>query len=255
MSVFLDYAKYYDLLYKDKNYVAEVDHVVTLLKAFAPKARRILDLGCGTGRHAALLAERHFDVTGVDFSDRMLEQASQNCMKADKNFTGALRFFKGDVRSFRQNGTFDAVISLFHVFSYQTSNQDLVDFLRTSREHLDPGAIMVFDCWYGPAVLDQKPRVTVKRFENDFLSVVRVAEPHNRFSENIVDVDYQIFIKDKMAASLHELQEKHSMRYFFIPEVKFFMSQMGFEVLYAREWMTGEELSLSSWGACFVGRA
>ena len=63
------YASAYDAMYADKSNAAECDAVVSLFRKCGDgKISRLLDLGCGTGRHAIELAGRGFDVTGVDFS-------------------------------------------------------------------------------------------------------------------------------------------------------------------------------------------
>ena len=69
------YAQQYDLLYKDKNYDAEVALLERLFQAHALEGNSVLDLGCGTGQHAIRLAKRGFDVTGVDRSPEMLRIA------------------------------------------------------------------------------------------------------------------------------------------------------------------------------------
>ena len=54
--IFADYARYYDLLYRDKDYAAAAEYVAGLIRKFHPSARSILELGSGTGIHAGLLA-------------------------------------------------------------------------------------------------------------------------------------------------------------------------------------------------------
>ena len=66
-SVFDEYARYYDRLYRDKDYQAEADYVAGLIQRFNPNAHSILELGSGTGIHAALLAEKGFTVHGSDY--------------------------------------------------------------------------------------------------------------------------------------------------------------------------------------------
>ena len=57
MSVFgEDYSEYYDLFYADKDYVAEVAFVRDIIQRHKPNARSILDLGCGSARHAVEFA-------------------------------------------------------------------------------------------------------------------------------------------------------------------------------------------------------
>src|SRR5688572_24944210 len=132
MSVFGDYSRYYDLLYKDKDYAAEAQYVHDLIERHRPDALSILDLGCGTGRHDFFLSRLGHTVTGVDLSSEMLAVAARE--KAA--FVGPRpppTFVQGDVRSVRLHSSFDVVVSLFHVMSYQTRNQDLLAALTTIR--------------------------------------------------------------------------------------------------------------------------
>ena len=91
MAVFKHYARYYDLLYKDKDYSAEVKYVVNKIQNFCPKAKKILDLGCGTGKHAALLAEVGFEVTGIDQSRDMIALAEKRKENLPKEVANRLR--------------------------------------------------------------------------------------------------------------------------------------------------------------------
>jgi len=75
MSVFASYAKVYDALYGDKDYTQEITRIAELLRAGAPNARRLLELGCGTGLHAAALARLGYEITGIDLSHAMLDRA------------------------------------------------------------------------------------------------------------------------------------------------------------------------------------
>ncbi|MBL7937685.1 MAG: class I SAM-dependent methyltransferase, partial [Bacteroidia bacterium] len=64
-KVFETYSQYYDLLYKDKNYISETDYIVSLIETFNLSTKNILELGCGTGIHASLLAEKGYYVEGI----------------------------------------------------------------------------------------------------------------------------------------------------------------------------------------------
>jgi len=78
MSVFNKYSRYYNLLYRDKDYAGEADYVHELIRKYSPDAKSLLDLGCGTGRHAFPLAKKGYSVTGVDISEEMLAVASSH---------------------------------------------------------------------------------------------------------------------------------------------------------------------------------
>lgn len=254
MSVFAAYAKYYDLLYRDKDYVGEARYVADVLRLHGDGVRSILELGCGSGIHAALLAQDGFDVHGVDLSDGMLAAAEKRRKEAPDGVAAALSFSAGDARTVRIAKKFDAVISLFHVFSYQTSQDDLRAAFATAKAHLSPGGILLFDCWYGPAVLAIRPSITVKRFEDDALAVTRIAEPVLDVNANTVRVEYDVIVTDKATGAVHRIAESHLMRYLFTPEVSAICESVGFELLHAFEWLGEGPPSDSSWAACFVAR-
>jgi len=254
MAVFGNYARYYDLLYQDKDYSGEVMFVCNLLQHCAPNATSILELGSGTGLHAKLLVEHGYTVCGIDQSQTMLEKAQSRLLELPSAKADQLKFYQGDMRSFRTDQRFDVVISLFHVMSYQTTNQDLQAAFATARYHLKSGGVFLFDCWYGPAVLSDRPTVRVKRLEDEMISVTRIAEPVMYPNENRVDVNYQILIQDRQSGTLEELQETHQMRYLFKPEVELLFAQNGFACEALGEWMTNDEPGWHTWGAYFVGR-
>lgn len=248
MSVFDKYSYYYNLLYRDKDYAGEADYIDSLIKRYKPDAKSILDLGCGTGRHAALLAQTGYKVHGIDMSKDMLAVANES---TDGEH---IVFSCDDVRLARLDKTFDVVVSLFHVISYQTSNDDLLKAFTTAYEHLNPGGVFIFDCWYGPAVLSDRPTVRVKRLEDEAIEVIRLAEPVMHANENLVDVNYHVTIRSKADGTEEVITETHRMRYLFKPEVDLLLGETGFKIEGFFEDMTGNEPGYGTWNVVFVGR-
>jgi SAM-dependent methyltransferase len=243
-DIFDKYSLYYDLLYKDKNYAEEVDYVVNLIGEHRSLPKAILELGCGTGKHAYFLKQKGIDVEGIDISESMLNQAKKMGMNCQL----------GDARSYRSGKKFDAVISLFHVASYQTSNVDLYDYFNSAAVHLNKSGVFVFDCWYGPCVVSLKPEYREKYMENDAILVKRKSFPHIFPNDNSVEVEYSIEILDKKLNITSVIQEKHRMRYLFKPEVEFFLKQVGLKLVKHEEWMTKKELGFDTWCSVFVGK-
>jgi SAM-dependent methyltransferase len=244
MSVFGAYSKYYNLLYKDKDYAGEAQYVHDLIQKHASGARSILDLGCGTGRHDFELVKLGYEIIGVDISEEMLTAARAR--------NTSLTFSSGDIRTIRLNQTFDVVVSLFHVMSYQITNEDLQAAFATARTHLKPGGLFIFDCWYGPAVLTDPPVVRVKRLEDDEISLIRIAEPVMHYNENVVDVNYEMLITNKVSGAMELLREAHRMRYLFMPEIKALLKSNSIRLEQAEEWVAGKEPGCDTWGVCFV---
>lgn len=254
MNVFGNYARYYNLLYRDKDYPGEAQFIHQLLQTYAPNTQSVLELGCGTGTHALLLAKAGYTVHGVDLSDQMLKQASDRRSQLPQELASKLAFSQGDIRTIHLEQQFDAIISLFHVISYQTRNEDLQAAFSTAKAHLKPGGVFIFDCWYGPAVLSDRPTVRIKRLEDEAISITRIAEPVMYPNQNLVDVNYQVFIKDKNTGAIEELHETHRMRYLFKPEIDLLFVQFHLEPIESREWMSNCEPSFDSWGVYFVSR-
>lgn len=161
MSIFNIYAKYYNLLYRDKDYKAEVEYINNLIKKNKPDAATILNLGCGTGRHDFLLIEKGYSVRGVDFSKEMLSIADESLARLSPKDSN-LKFIYGNIQTIQLEQSFDAVISLFHVMSYQITNEMLYSTFRNVRAHLKDDGVFIFDFWYGSAVLSDKPTIRGK---------------------------------------------------------------------------------------------
>jgi len=234
------------MLYKDKEYALESDYIFKLVSSRMPNAKTLLDIGCGSGKHAYEMYKKGFNVTGVDLSDTMLEQAK----KLPEN---EISFYKGDARNVRLNSDFDIVTSLFHVLSYQNSNEDVLDMLRTIKQHLSHDGVFVIDFWYGPGVLNDPPVVRKKTLVDELLTVIRIAEPTVHFDKNIVDVNYHLIAWENSEKVVSEIKEQHKMRYFFLPELYLMLETVGLRVLDIKEWMTESTPSSNTWIACIVG--
>ncbi|GLI36593.1 class I SAM-dependent methyltransferase [Geobacter hydrogenophilus] len=248
MSVFESYSRYYDLLYRDKDYAGEAAYVDRLIRSYQPGAVSLLDLGCGTGRHSRLLADKGYKVHGVDASREMLHVAHE------KSTGGTAAFSHGDIRDLRLDEKFDAAVALFHVMSYQLTNDDLRASFESICRCLNPGGVFIFDFWYGPAVLTDRPTVRVKRLQDEAVELTRIAEPQMFAAENRVDVNYHVILRDKENGRIEEIFETHSMRYLFSPEVSIFSELTGFSVEDSFEYLTGKVLGYDTWNGCAVVR-
>ena len=166
-----DYVSYYDLFYSDKDYAAEATFVGNLIRRYKTDAISVLELGCGSARHAVELARAGFSITGLDRSAAMIETAKNRIAHLDPSLRLKIKLMHGDATRGKSSGPFDAVVSLFHVVSYQTTNEDLTKFFRSARAALAPDGLFVFDFWYGPAVLTERPQVRVRRVATSDIQV------------------------------------------------------------------------------------
>lgn len=242
-TVFDTYSKYYDLLYRDKKYHDEVSYVVRLLENSGINKGDLLEFGSGTGKHGRLLAASGYNVHGIERSAEMVALA-----EVINGFTCQ----QDDICAVKIGRTYDAVLSLFHVISYQTSITNVQAVFARASEHLNSGGLFIFDFWYSPAVYAQRPSVRVKRMADETIEVVRIAEPTSYPNENRVDVHYTIYTKNIETGVLDTMTESHPMRHFSLPELDLFAEGAGFERIAAEEFMTGQVPSEGTWGVCVI---
>jgi dTDP-3-amino-3,6-dideoxy-alpha-D-glucopyranose N,N-dimethyltransferase/dTDP-3-amino-3,4,6-trideoxy-alpha-D-glucopyranose N,N-dimethyltransferase/N-methyltransferase len=131
----------YDLLYnRIKDYRGEATQLAAMIRERRPKARMLLDVGCGTGNHLVHLAAEEFDVEGVESSAAMAAAARRKLPKAS--------IHDGDMRTFALGRRYDAVVSLFSAIGYMLTVDDLTASIRAMADHLEPGGVMVIEPWF-----------------------------------------------------------------------------------------------------------
>lgn len=249
-GVFGDYAHYYNLLYADKDYSGETAFVLDLLQSDGRKLSTLLDLGCGTGRHALEMARHGIAVTGVDLSSTMLDMGRSTLEKLPYDVVAPLpELHEGDARTVRLAQQFDAVTSLFHVMSYQNTEADALAVFETAATHLPIGGRFLFDFWYGPCVLKERPEHRNKVMENDICRVEREATPSLDLSANVVTVHYDVRLHYKNGQPDIMLSEDHHMRYWFLPELRHLAQQKGFTYVNSGAWLKNCIPTDTDWGA------
>jgi SAM-dependent methyltransferase len=253
MSVFCDYSHYYNLLYSDKDYAGETRFIAEVLAGHGPRPRSLLDLGCGTGKHARCFAAAGIHVVGVDRSESMLRMGREHTESGSEH-SARVELLCGDACDVRLGRVFDAATSLFHVISYQTSDESAHALLVTAREHLEPGGLFFFDFWHGAGVLSDPPVERLKIMEDESVRVERKAVPQLRVPNNTVEVRYTIHLHNKLTGRRSDLEELHVMRYWSVPELRGQARDAGFIPLDCGAWMELSPPRRETWYAWMVLR-
>lgn len=251
MKNFVKYARYYDLLYRDKDYGKEADYVDRIIRRYSDGCNRtLLDIGCGTGSHDIWFVKKGYRVTGIDRAPRMIDIARLRFPAED-----GVKFIKSDASTFNLNRRFDVIVSLFHVMSYMTDNRRLAGSLKNIRRHLKKNGLFIFDFWYGPAVLAQKAEKKTKVVSDENVVVRRTAVPRLDSGKNTVDVNYTTVISDREGRHSEIVKENHKMRYFFLPELDRALMESGFKVVKSFNWLSLKEgLSEKSWSGVIIAK-
>lgn len=226
MNVFQEYASFYDSLYQN-DYQGECNFIKSIFRDYTNKEiNSILELGCGTGSHALVFTDMGYAVTGVDLSEDMLRVARKKAASQGKD----IPFLRQDIRHLELPQKFDAAVAMTTVMGYQTTNDDIEDSLISVNRCLEPGGLFIFDAWFGPAILIEKPVDRIKTIESTGKRLIQYTHPVLDIVNHTVEVNYRVLeiIGDKLEK---EVTESHRIRFFFYHELKYFLKKNGFELL------------------------
>jgi len=237
MSSYLDrHAELYDVFYADKPYAAEASFVAELLGALGTRPpARLLELACGTGRHARELERIGYNVVGTDYSKDMLACARQRGAETGSKVT----FVDADMRTLDLPGQlFDGVVCLFDSIGYLQTNEAILGALRAARQHLRPDGALVLEFWHAAAMLRGYDPVRVRRWKTPEGEVVRISETTLDCFRQLGHVAYEI-IETRNGVTTR-FQETQTNRYFLAQEMRSLLEQAGFE---AARWCAGFSLT------------
>jgi SAM-dependent methyltransferase len=209
------HAELYDLFYAEKPYEAEAAFVHERLQALGDRSSRLLEIACGTGRHALALGRRGYQIVALDYSPDMIAAAERNQRATDQQIS----FRCQDMRQLDvPERPFDAVVCLFDSIGYVSTNEALRDVLRGVHDHLRPDGLFVFEFWHAAAMLRAFEATRVRRWKLPGREILRLSETRLVPALQLATVEYTIYEhgEDGRYARLHESQTN---RYFLVQEM------------------------------------
>ena len=238
-KAFNAYSEYYNLIYQNKSYKAEVNYIHKLIRRFNLNKKNILEFGSGTGNHAKFFVDKGYTVHGIEKSKSMVA----NCEKI-KGFT----FQNGDACKIKLSKKYDIVLSLFHVLSYQISEININNFFKNARYHLKSNGLFGFDFWYTKAVKAQKPQTRLIELKKKNFKLIRLAQPSKDYSKNTISVKYTIILKNLKNNLINVIKENHKMRHFSLSDLSRLSKKYKFKCLYVRELVSNNKPNNNTWG-------
>lgn len=220
------YAELYDLFYADKPYQHEVRFVHDCIREFGlGPTREILELACGTGRHAAELKQFGYEITATDRSADMLAVARRR--HAEKGITFAV----ADMENLRlPRKQYDAVICLFDSIGYLKTDEGIRTAFATIREHLREGGLFIFEFWHAPAMLSQYSPMRRRHWKTSDSEIVRTSATTLDRENCLANVNYTVE-EIRNDGTICEFYEAHINRFFSVDEMKALISNAKFEPL------------------------
>ena len=128
----------------------------------------IIDLCCGQGRHARILAELGYNVVGIDLSRTLLEAAKYKSANSDK-----ARFVQADMRQLPFRDSFDLLLNLFTSFGYFDSDVENQSVFHQFKQVLKDNGWFVFDYMNDKHVRDNLVRSQREEIGNIMIELER----------------------------------------------------------------------------------
>jgi len=215
-QLYKNYAHYYDRIYEKLDLQKEVDFIKWAVERHNKSgANRLLDVACGTGRHAEKLKDS-FHITGVDISPDMLQIAREKLPD--------IEFTRGDMKNLSLEKKFDVVICMFSAMNYNTTLEELKGTIDNFNKHLNEGGIIIFD--YG---INQENwiegLVSVDTVVDNNLKLARICQ--SSLDDGIFNANFIFLIKDN--GKLDFDIDQHQLGVFGIEDVLNSMAGAGFD--------------------------
>lgn len=231
------YAKFYDLLYKDKDYQKEAKYIDSLILKYSTKQKSdlsVLDLACGTGRHLFELSSLGYQsLSGSDISSAMIEVAVEQAKSVNKD----IQFHNYSFQESDQiTGRFDVVLSMFSAVNYLTDFKDQEKTFRNIHSLLNDKGLFIFDYWNGYAVTRDYSPVKVLRKKHQQAEIVRISTTELDLIRQGTTVKFNcMYLEDDKKIS--EFEEVHHLHYYYFSEMHNLLSTAGFKVLHQSPFM------------------
>lgn len=190
----------------------------------AAEKNLVVDLGCGTGKLTEILADRGYDVMGIDLSEEMLQMA----LERRDNLRHRTLYLCQDMREFELFGTAGTFISVGDSVNYLLADEDMDKLLNRVNTFLYPGGIFIFDFKTLHLYRDVIGNSTIAEDREDCSFIWE-----NWFDEEtrINEYDLTLFIRDRDSDAgdniFRKFQELHRQRGYTLPEMQDFASKAG----------------------------
>lgn len=215
-------AGYYDLTHHFRDYRQQSDFIHAAIQKYSSSAKKVLDICCGTGSHALILAEKGYNVTGVDNSQEMLKLARGKVKARSRN----PKFESGDMFDLKYSQQFDAAYCFGTTLMMLTSLEEFSRFLSSTGKTLKPGGLLIFDVWNGWKMLQATNEMHPS--ENETTRVIWFSNGHINREQRTQHLESAFLIQEQDATRIETFTE--DLKIFFKDEIQCLLESHGFTV-------------------------
>ena len=243
MDAYTSFALVYDLFMDNVPYEEWGEYLNKLFKEYGIEDGLLLDLGCGTGKLTRFLAEKGYDMIGVDYSYEMLDIARE---QSDESILYLLQ----DMREFELYGTVRGIYSACDSLNYILEEDELREVFALVNNYLDPGGLFVFD-------LNTPHKYTELLAENTFAETRDegsfIWENYYDEEEKINEYDLTLYIKEE-DGRFQRFEETHIQKCYELTTVQRLLEEAGMEFVAAYDAYTKEPVSEESEKVLVIAR-
>ena len=156
--------------------------------------------------------------------------------------------------NFNLNEKFDIIICMFSAFGYLTENNQIENFFKSVKKHLNEGGLLIIDCWNGLGIMNKLPSSIEKSVKIEELKIIRKSSPNLDSKNHVNNVIFNVKIFQNNSL-IDEYEEQHKVRFFFPKELEKYMNDEGFELIYTcPSYDLDKEITEKDWNMVLVGR-
>jgi len=226
MNVYYQIAQYYDVLYGNEDKIlAECNFLEDVFEKFCKqKPSDILDIGCGTGNHSIVLADRNYRMVGIDQSKNMIEEAKKKAQHR-KN----ILFIVQNMKKIQVQKKFDCAFCLFNSFGYLTEKTDLNQFFSSLHKCLKHDSLFIVEFWNIAGIKSSSYKNWTKR-EKDGLVLYRIEETKFEIETNVLASEKEFIIINGNKL-VDNFKETHRLRCYAFCEMRELLENNNFQFL------------------------
>lgn len=227
MEAYTSFAEVYDTFMDNVPYEEWADYLEEQLKEYGVQDGLVLELGCGTGSMTELLAEKGYDMIGVDNSEDMLEIAMEKRIESGHD----ILYLQQDMQEFELYGTVKAVVSVCDSVNYITEKTELEEVFRLVNNYLDPQGIFIFDfnTEYKYREILGNQVIAEDRDECSF-----IWENYYDRASMINEYELTLFVQEDEEESLYrKYQESHYQKAYTLREIRTLIENSGLKFVAA----------------------
>jgi Methylase involved in ubiquinone/menaquinone biosynthesis len=233
MEAYRDFASVYDMFMDNIDYTAWSDYIVELLNKYGITDGQILELGCGTGTITELLANKGYEMIGLDNSSEMLSVATDKKSESGHDILYILQ----DMSEFELHRSVNAIISVCDSMNYILEENDLLKVFKQVNEYLDIDGVFIFDL---NTIYKYEKMLGDNTFAENREDGSFIWENFYDEGTQINEYDLTLFIANE-DGSYQKSEEVHSQRAYAIWQIKDLLKRVGLETVKVYDAFTFEE--------------